>query len=129
MAQRHPPGGGDRLGAGRVEPVAPGHAGATGRQCAGQLRIPRTHPRTVGACRAVVRTPRCGGAAAARGRELRAVIRCRTLGTVEVSVDGDAAPARLLWRKNLALLLYLARSPKGARARDHLIGLFWPDKP
>ena len=57
------------------------------------------------------------------------MIRCRTLGTVEVSVDGDAAPARLLWRKNLALLLYLARSPKGARARDHLIGLFWPDKP
>ncbi|MEX2156455.1 MAG: AAA family ATPase [Gemmatimonadales bacterium] len=58
-----------------------------------------------------------------------AVIRCRTLGPVDVSVDDDAAPAELLWRKNLALLLYLARSPKGSRARDHLIGLFWPDKP
>jgi DNA-binding SARP family transcriptional activator len=48
---------------------------------------------------------------------------------VDVTVDGAAAPAELLWRKNLALLLYLARSPKGNRARDHLIGLFWPDKP
>jgi len=56
------------------------------------------------------------------------VIHCRTLGPVEVTVDGADAPAELLWRKNLALLLYLARSPKG-RARDHLIGLLWPDKP
>jgi DNA-binding SARP family transcriptional activator len=58
-----------------------------------------------------------------------AVIRCRTLGPVDVRIDNGAAPAELLWRKNLALLLYLARSPKGTRARDHLIGLFWPDKP
>src|SRR5207248_1733878 len=32
------------------------------------------------------------------------------------------------WHKNLALLVYLARSPKRARARDHLIGLLWGDE-
>ena len=57
------------------------------------------------------------------------MIRCRALGPVDVSVDGGTAPAELLWRKNLALLVYLARSPKRARARDHLIGLLWPEKP
>jgi DNA-binding SARP family transcriptional activator len=57
------------------------------------------------------------------------VIRCRTLGPVDVTVDGGPAPAELLWRKNVALLVYLARSPKRARARDHVIGLLWPDKP
>ncbi len=56
------------------------------------------------------------------------VITCRTLGPVEVVVDGEPAPPELLWRKNLALLVYLARSPKRARARDHLIGLLWADK-
>src|SRR5205823_6638046 len=34
----------------------------------------------------------------------------------------------LQWHKNLALLVYLARSPKRARARDHLIGLLWGDE-
>ena len=56
-------------------------------------------------------------------------IELRTLGPVEITVDGAAAPAELLWRKNLALLVYLARSPQRARARDHLIGLLWGDKP
>lgn len=56
------------------------------------------------------------------------MITCRTLGPVAVLVDGAPAPADLLWRKNLALLVYLARSPKHARARDHLIGLLWADK-
>ncbi|OLC05811.1 MAG: hypothetical protein AUH42_06765 [Gemmatimonadetes bacterium 13_1_40CM_70_11] len=57
------------------------------------------------------------------------VISCRTLGPVEVLVDGAAAPSELLWRKHLALLVYLARSPKRTRAREHLIGLLWADKP
>ena len=57
------------------------------------------------------------------------MIVCRTLGPVAVSVDGGSAPPELLWRKNLALLVYLARSPKRARAREHLIGLLWGDKP
>ncbi len=57
------------------------------------------------------------------------MISCRILGPVEVSVDGGPAPPELLWRKNLALLLYLARSPGLSRSRDHLIGLLWGDKP
>jgi len=46
-----------------------------------------------------------------------------------VSVNGAAAPAKLLWKKNLALLIYLARSPKRVRTREHLIGLLWGEKP
>jgi DNA-binding SARP family transcriptional activator len=57
------------------------------------------------------------------------VIRYRLLGPVEVTVDGDDPPSELLWRKNLALLVYLARSPRRTRSRDHLIGLLWADKP
>ncbi|MGI9040005.1 MAG: AAA family ATPase [Gemmatimonadales bacterium] len=55
------------------------------------------------------------------------MILCRTLGPVEVSVDGGPAPPELLWRKHLALLLYLARSPRRVRSREHLIGLLWGD--
>jgi DNA-binding SARP family transcriptional activator len=57
------------------------------------------------------------------------VIVCRTLGPVEVLLDGGFPPAELLWRKNLALLVYLARSPRRSRAREHLMGLLWADKP
>ena len=57
------------------------------------------------------------------------MIECRILGTAEVRIAGSAAPAELGWRKNLALLVYLACSPKRSRSRDHLIGLLWPDKP
>ncbi|MFL5515869.1 MAG: AAA family ATPase [Gemmatimonadales bacterium] len=57
------------------------------------------------------------------------VIGCRTLGTVELTVDGMPAPPELLWRKHLALLVYLARSPRLSRSRDHLIGLLWGDRP
>lgn len=56
------------------------------------------------------------------------MISCHTLGPVEVKVDGAPAPPELLWRKNLALLLYLARSPARRRTRDHIIGLLWGDK-
>jgi DNA-binding SARP family transcriptional activator len=57
------------------------------------------------------------------------MISLRTLGPVEVTVDGDTPPRELLWRKNLALLLYLARSPERRRSREHLVGVFWGDKP
>lgn len=57
------------------------------------------------------------------------MIFCRILGPVEITVDGAVAPAELLWRKNLALLVYLARSPKRAHTREHLMGLLWADKP
>ena len=56
------------------------------------------------------------------------MITCRTLGPVEVALDGGFPPPELLWRKHLALLLYLARSPRG-RSREHLLGLLWADKP
>jgi len=57
------------------------------------------------------------------------MINLRTLGPVEVTVDGNPAPRELLWRKNVALLLYLARSPERRRSREHLVGVFWGDKP
>ncbi len=56
------------------------------------------------------------------------MIRFQTLGTLEVTMDGAEAPAELLWKKNIALLLYLARSPKRRCTREQLIGLLWPDK-
>jgi len=56
------------------------------------------------------------------------MIRLQTLGTLEVTLDGAEAPAELLWKKNVALLLYLARAPKHRCTREQLIGLLWPDK-
>lgn len=53
----------------------------------------------------------------------------RALGPPTITVEGNPAPAELLWRKNLAVLVYLARSPKRVRTREHLAGLLWPDKP
>jgi DNA-binding SARP family transcriptional activator len=57
------------------------------------------------------------------------MIFCRTLGPLEVTVDGKHAPRELLWRKHQALIVYLARSPKRTRTRDHLVGLLWGEKP
>lgn len=57
------------------------------------------------------------------------MIHVRTLGPPTVSLDGGPAPSALTWRKNLALLVYLARSPGRARAREHLVALLWGDKP
>lgn len=54
---------------------------------------------------------------------------CRTLGPVDLTLDGAPAPPELLWRKNVALLVYVARSPKRTRTREHLVGLLWGDKP
>ena len=57
------------------------------------------------------------------------MISLRLLGPVEVDVDGGPPPAELLWRKNIALLVYLALSPRHVRTREHLTGLLWGDKP
>ncbi len=57
------------------------------------------------------------------------MIHLSILGPPEVMVDGGAAPKDLLWRKNLGLLIYIARSPHGRRSRDHLASMFWGDKP
>lgn len=56
------------------------------------------------------------------------MIRLDLLGTVELSLDGEAPPRELTWRKNVGLLAYLARSPRGRRSRDHLVEAFWPDR-
>jgi len=50
------------------------------------------------------------------------------LGPARITIDGQPAPAELLWRKHLALLVYLARSPRRARTREHLIGLLWSER-
>ncbi len=57
------------------------------------------------------------------------MIRCRALGPCVVTVDGAEPPAELQWKKHLALLIYLARSPHHARTREHLIGVLWGDRP
>ncbi|HTT66708.1 MAG TPA: AAA family ATPase [Gemmatimonadales bacterium] len=57
------------------------------------------------------------------------MITCRTLGPLAVTVNGAEPPPELLWRKHLALLVYLARSPRRSRSREHLVGLLWADKP
>jgi len=56
------------------------------------------------------------------------MLQLRLLGPPDVTIDGQPAPAELLWRKHLALLAYLALSPRRARTRDHLVGLLWGDK-
>jgi DNA-binding SARP family transcriptional activator len=58
----------------------------------------------------------------------RRVVSCRVLGPARVTIDGGAPPPELLWRKHLALLVYLARSPRRARTREHLLGLLWSDR-
>ncbi|GIW53427.1 MAG: hypothetical protein KatS3mg081_2782 [Gemmatimonadales bacterium] len=54
------------------------------------------------------------------------MIELKCLGPPSVTVRGSKAPRSLLWRKNFALLVYLALSPRG-RTRDHLMALFWPE--
>lgn len=41
---------------------------------------------------------------------------------------GGDPPPDILWRKHLALLIYLALSPERTRSRDQLLGLLWPEK-
>ncbi|HET7250598.1 MAG TPA: AAA family ATPase [Gemmatimonadales bacterium] len=57
-----------------------------------------------------------------------AAVSVSVLGPARITIDGAPAPSELLWRKHLALLVYLARSPRRARTRDHLIGLFWSER-
>ena len=49
-------------------------------------------------------------------------------GPPTVRVSGREAPPDVVWRKHLALLVYLALSPNRTRSREHLLGLLWPDK-
>jgi DNA-binding SARP family transcriptional activator len=52
----------------------------------------------------------------------------RCFGPPAVLLEGQDPPADVLWRRHLALLVYLALSPGYARTREHLKGVFWPDK-
>ena len=56
------------------------------------------------------------------------MIECRVLGPVELTVNGKAPHRDLLHKKNLALLLYLARSPAQSCGREQLMALLWPDR-
>ncbi len=57
------------------------------------------------------------------------VVSVRVLGPARVTIgDAAAPPPELLWRKHLALLVYLARSPRKSRTREHLVGLLWSDR-
>ncbi len=51
------------------------------------------------------------------------------LGPPTARLEGREPPVEVLWRRHLALLIYLALSPDGTRTRDHLLGLLWPEKP
>ncbi|MBI4499914.1 MAG: AAA family ATPase [Gemmatimonadetes bacterium] len=51
----------------------------------------------------------------------------RCYGPPTARVNGEDPPPEVLWRKHLALLIYLALSPDRARTRDHLRGLLWPE--
>lgn len=53
----------------------------------------------------------------------------RLLGPPLVTIDGREAPADLLWRKHLALLLYLHAAGRRGAARATLLDLLWGDKP
>lgn len=57
------------------------------------------------------------------------MISLRLLGSPEVRINGGDPPPELLWRKHLALLVYLyCHAPRGL-GRAHLLDLLWGDKP
>src|SRR5207247_10335888 len=51
------------------------------------------------------------------------------LGPPSVRLAAREAPPDVPWRKQVALLTYLALSPDGTRWRSHLLGLLWPESP
>lgn len=55
-------------------------------------------------------------------------VRFQSLGPARITVDDAPAPSELRWRKHVALLAYLARSPRRTRTREHLVGLLWGDR-
>lgn len=57
------------------------------------------------------------------------MIRLRLLGPPRLLVDGEAPPPELLWRKHLALLVYLHCAPARGATRAHLLDLLWGHRP
>ena len=56
-----------------------------------------------------------------------APLELQCFGVPSARLNGSPAPAELLRRKHLALLVYLALSPNRQRTRSHLVGLLWPE--
>src|SRR4051812_48697429 len=50
------------------------------------------------------------------------------LGPPTARLGENPPPPELLWRKHLALLIYLALSPHRTRTRQHLLGLLWSER-
>ena len=50
------------------------------------------------------------------------------LGPPTALVAGHTAPPDVLWRKHLALLIYLALSHTRSRSRNQVLGALWPEK-
>ena len=61
--------------------------------------------------------------------DLPAPLELVCLGPPTARLGGKDPPSDVLWRKHLGLLIYLALSPDRSRARDHLVGVFWPEVP
>lgn len=57
------------------------------------------------------------------------MIRLRLFGAPVVEVSGGDPPPELLWRKHLALLIYLHCAGSRSLARAQLLDLLWGDKP
>ncbi|NIP80820.1 MAG: AAA family ATPase [Gemmatimonadetes bacterium] len=57
------------------------------------------------------------------------MIELRLLGPADATIPDGEVPPELLWRKNLALLAYLAMAPDRRAGREQLTGLLWGDKP
>ncbi len=49
-------------------------------------------------------------------------------GPPSAKLGGGDPPPDVAWRKHIALLIYLALTPNRSRTRDHLVGVFWPEK-
>ncbi|HUG28422.1 MAG TPA: AAA family ATPase, partial [Gemmatimonadales bacterium] len=57
------------------------------------------------------------------------MISLRLLGPPQVEIGGEEAPADLLWRKHLALLVYLHCAGRRGANRATLLDLLWGEKP
>ena len=55
------------------------------------------------------------------------MISLRTLGPLDVKVDGGEPPKQLTWKKHQALVVYMAVASRNTRAKEHVIGMLWPD--
>jgi DNA-binding SARP family transcriptional activator len=59
----------------------------------------------------------------------QAVISLRLLGPPQLEIGGEEAPTELLWRKHLALLVYLHCAGRRGATRAALLDLLWGEKP